>query len=382
MNTEDSITSFEELNLREEVIRGIYSYGFEKPSLIQSLAIPKMLSGKDLIAQAHSGTGKTATFLISVLQKIDLTVEGAQAIVLAHTHELAEQIYDVCKNLCHYMKVTPVLCVGGQKIEKTRDELYKNTTIVIGTPGRIIDLINRSYLSTRSVKILVVDEADEMLSRNFQPQVKNVIEQLPMSTQMCIFSATLPSAVFELTEKFMNSPEKILVANEKLTLDGIKQYYINIQKDRWKFETFCELYTMISVSQTIVYVNSIKRANILKEALNERNFPVSMIHSDMSSTERADIMREFKGGSTRILISTDLLARGIDIQQISIVINYDLPRNKECYIHRIGRSGRFGRKGVAINFITDDESRQLRDLISYYKTEITEMPKNIQDLIF
>lgn len=383
METEfEAFDSFDKLNLKDNLLRGIYLYGFERPSRIQQQAIPIIITGKDVIAQAHSGTGKTGTFVVSVLQRINDNLAGCQAIILAHTRELAEQIYQVSKNIGNYLKVKSVLCVGGQDIQKTRNELLEDIcTIVIGTPGRVVDLINKQYLNTRLIKILIIDEADEMLSFSFQPQIKTMFENLPNNSQVCIFSATLPNDVLQITSNFMSNPEKILVAKENLTLDGIKQYYINVQKDCYKFETFCDLFSMLSANQTIVYVNSIKRGEYLKNKLEEKNFTVSLIHSSMPALDRIDVMKNFRSGSTRILVSTDLLSRGIDVQQISFVVNYDFPKNKEPYIHRIGRSGRYGRKGVAINLINSYEERQLAELAKYYKTEINPLPEDIDKLI-
>ena len=378
---ENIITNFEELNLRENVLRGIYSYGFEKPSEIQSKAIKPIISGLDVIAQSQSGTGKTGTFVISALERIDESVEGVQGIIIAPTRELAIQIFDVCKNIGQYTKIKPVLCVGGSNIIDSRRELDRGVIVVIGTPGRIIDMIEKNFLSPRMVRILILDEADEMLSDSFLKQIRYIIEQLSNNTQICLFSATMPDEIVRITTHFMNHPQNILINPEMLTLEGIKQFYINIQQENWKFTTFCDLYDMISISQSMVYVNTKKKAEWLREKLMDKSFTVSMIHSDMKPCERSSIMKDFRAGGTRILISTDLLSRGIDIQQVSIVINYDLPNNKECYIHRIGRSGRFGRKGVAINFITNKEFWKIDELRTYYGTNIEPMPVNVNDFL-
>ena len=372
---------FDTMNLKDTLLRGIYAYGFEKPSLIQSKSIPLIMGKRDIIAQSHSGTGKTGAFTISTLQSIDETISGCQVIIVAHTRELAQQIHDVCTNLSQYMNVHTVLCIGGQDVKNTKNELEKGSVVVVGTPGRIIDLVKRRFLSTRLLKLLIIDEADELLSHSFQEQIRNIIRIIPQETQICLFSATMPEQILYLTKKFMRNPETILIEKENLTLDGIKQFYINVENELWKFETFCDLYDIISVSQTIVYVNTIRNAEELKYQLEKKNFTVSLIHSDMNVSERWLLMKQFRNGQTRILISTDLLSRGIDIQQISVVINYDLPRNKECYIHRIGRSGRFGRKGVAINLITRRDERSLRDIKDYYKTNIEPMPNNIQQFL-
>ncbi|QKF93683.1 ATP-dependent RNA helicase DEAD-box [Fadolivirus algeromassiliense] len=379
---EQLIDNFDAMNLKENLLRGVYSYGFERPSLIQSKAIPIITQRRDLIAQSHSGTGKTGAFTISTLQNLDDKVNGCQALIIAHTKELAQQISDVCSNIGQYLPVKTVLCIGGQDINVTRTELNSpNPIVVIGTPGRVIDLIKRRYLSTRLLRILVVDEADEMFSRSFQEQMRNIINVIPQNAQICLFSATVTDQMLALTGKFMRDPESILIEKEHLTLDGIRQFYVNVETDLWKFETFCDLYDIISVSQTIVYVNSIKRGDELKYQLEEKKFTVSLIHSGMTVPERNVIMKDFRMGKTRILISTDLLSRGIDIQQISVVINYDLPRDKECYIHRIGRSGRFGRKGIAINLVSRNEERTLYELKNYYKTVIDPMPNNIQQFL-
>jgi translation initiation factor 4A len=373
------INSFEQMGLTDSLLRGVFSYGFEKPSTIQSRAIVPIVNGNDVIAQSQSGTGKTGAFVISTLQRIDPTVEGCQGIIIAHTKELATQIHSVCSDIGRFTNITPVLCIGGVPISESKDKLRKGATLVIGTPGRIIDMIERRFLQTRSIKIMILDEADEMLSPGFQKQIQLIITKIPDSTQVCIFSATMPSFVTDLTKKFMRDPISIRVRHEELTLEGIKQFYIAIDKELYKFDTFCDLYERISVSQSIVYVNTKKKADWLKNKLQENNFTISVIHSDLSPKERMDIMREYRNGKTRILISTDLLSRGIDVQNVSLVINYDLPNNKECYLHRIGRSGRFGRKGIAINFVTDEDSWKINELEKFYETQIEELPVNIID---
>jgi len=373
--------SFDQMNLKESLLRGIYSYGFTAPSLIQSKGIPLIMTGKDLIAQSQSGTGKTGTFTIGTLQQIDEKLNAIQGIILAHTRELAMQIFSVCSAIAQHMNVTIVLCIGGQDIKETLHQFTNKPILIIGTPGRVLDLIKRKYLSTRLIKILVIDEADEMLSHSFQDQMKSIIQSTPKTTQVCLFSATMNDDMMDITEHFMDNPTKLLIENENLTLDGIKQFYVNVQNDLWKFETFCDLYNMISVSQTIVYVNSIKRGKDLKAELETKNFTVSLLHRDMSSLDRQKIMENFRAGETRILVSTDLLSRGIDIQQISIVVNYDIPKNKACYLHRIGRSGRFGKKGVAINLMSRYEEKTLNDIEYHYKITIPELPPNIQEFL-
>ncbi len=371
--------SFEDMKLKDSLLRGIFSYGFEKPSKIQSRAIVPVLKENDVIAQSQSGTGKTGTFVISTLERIDESVNGCQAMIIAHTKELAAQIHQVCQDLGKYTKINPVLCIGGTNIYDAKKQLKDGTTLVVGTPGRIIDMIERRFLQTKELKMLVLDEADEMLSPGFQQQIRNIIAKIPTSAQICIFSATMPGFVIDITKKFMRDPVSIRVRHEELTLEGIKQYYIGVGKELYKFDTFCDLYEKISVCQSIVYVNTKRKAEWLKEKLEENNFTISVMHSNLTPKDRTDIMKQYRSGQTRILISTDLLSRGIDIQQVSVVINYDLPGNKECYLHRIGRSGRYGRKGVAINFASSEDYWKVEELERFYDTQIEEMPTDAID---
>lgn len=381
-NTELKICEdFEEMNLKENLLRGIYGYGFEKPSEIQSKAIVQVATGRDIIAQAQSGTGKTGTFVISTLQQIDDTVEGCQAIILAPVRELAFQIGEVAKSIGNYLNIKPVVCVGGSNIYDARRELSEGTTIVVGTPGRVIDMIERGFLSTRMLRMMVLDEADEMLSSSFLTQIKKIIMEVPETTQVCLFSATMPQEVLEITKHFMENPVNILVQQDQLTLDGISQFYVDVGQEKWKFETFCDLYELISISQSMVYVNTKHKADWMRDTLEERKFTVSVIHSGMTPAERTAIMKQFRNGDTRILISTDMLSRGIDVQQVSIVINYDVPNNRESYLHRIGRSGRFGRKGVAINLVSRQDFWKIDELKKFYSTNIEPLPEEINSFL-
>ena len=375
------VDSFDQLNLKETLLRGIYGYGFEKPSLIQARAIPLIMQGTDVIAQSQSGTGKTGAFTIGTIQMTNEQINGVHSIIVAHTKELAQQISDVARSLCVHTKIKVVLCMGGQDIRNTRTELSSGPIIVVCTPGRLIDLVKRRFINTRLVKLLVIDEADEMLSDSFQDQIKVVINLVPQNAQVCLFSATITPTVLDLTKRFMTNPKTILVEKEHVTLDGIQQFYVDVDNDQLKFETLCDLYKVMDVSQTIIYVNSRESGKDLQYRLEQHKFTASLIHSGMTPLERATVMKSFKNGESRILISTDLLSRGIDIQQISIVVNYDIPRNKECYIHRIGRSGRFGRKGVAINLVTRRDFRNLDDLKEYYKVTIDPLPVDFQNYL-
>lgn len=373
--------SFEDLKLKDELLRGIYALGFEQPSVIQQKAILPVIHRHDVIAQAQSGTGKTATFSIGMLNRIDESKKQTQGLVLAHTRELALQICNVMKGLSQYMDVTYNLSVGGTHIKDNISELLENPTIVIGTPGRVLDMINKKALNSRTLKLLVIDEADEMLSKIFSNQIYDIFRFLPNDIQVGLFSATMTPEFFKLTNCFMREPVKILVKNEELTLEGIRQFYINLEKSDYKFDTLCDIYSACTISQTIIYCNSKRSVDTLTNQLQDANFSVECIHGDMTQEERNKIMKEFREGTCRVLISTDLLSRGIDVQQVSLVINYDLPNNIESYIHRIGRSGRFGRKGTAINFLTSYDLRKMEDIEKYYSTSVEELPANFSNLI-
>ncbi|KAJ1922145.1 translation initiation factor eIF4A [Mycoemilia scoparia] len=380
-NWEEICESFDDMSLKEELLRGIYAYGFERPSAIQSRAIVPVLKNKDVIAQAQSGTGKTATFCISILQQIDLSLKKIQAIVMAPTRELASQIQKVMESLGDFLKVDAHTCIGGTNVQEDAKKLQSGVHVVVGTPGRVFDMINRKHLNTDHVKMFVLDEADEMLSRGFKEQIYDVFQSLPTTVQVVLLSATMPQDVLEVTTKFMRDPIRILVKRDELTLEGIKQFFVNVEKDEFKFDTLIDLYSTFTITQAVIFCNTRRKVDKVTEDLRSREFTVSALHGDMDQSDRDIIMKEFRSGSSRVLITTDLLARGIDVQQVSLVINYDLPTNMENYIHRIGRGGRFGRKGVAINFVTNQDNAALLELQKFYNTQIDEMPVNIADLI-
>lgn len=378
----ESYESFDQMGLSDDLLRGIYSYGFENPSIIQQRAIVPFKSGRDMIAQSQSGTGKTGTFSIGCLSRIDVKNQDVQAIVISPTRELAEQTNRVFNELASFNGVRTCLCIGGTSVNQDIDVLNHGTQVVIGTPGRIYDMILRKALKTSQVKMLILDEADEMLSFGFKDQIYNIFMQLPNDeVQVGLFSATLPPDVLELTKKFMQDPIRILVKKDQLTLEGIRQYYIDLDREEWKLETLLDLYKTVTLAQTIIYVNTRNKCEWLERKLHDKGYSVSATHGSMTSEQRKKILDSFRRAESRILISTDLLARGIDVQQVSLVINYDLPNNIENYIHRIGRSGRFGRKGVAINFATSDDIRRLESLREYYSTSIEPMPNNIAELL-
>jgi len=380
-NWDEICESFDDMKLKDELLRGIYAYGFEKPSHIQQRGIIPVISGRDTIAQAQSGTGKTATFSIASLQTVDNRNPDCQVLILAPTRELAQQTHKVLNSLGDYMNIKSHACVGGTAVREDIQILQRGVQIVVGTPGRVNDMINRSALRLNLLRLFVLDEADEMLSRGFKDQIYDVFQFLPPEVQVCLFSATMPVEILHMTKRFMRNPVRILVKKEAVTLDGIRQFYVSVEREDWKLDTLCDLYETLTITQAIIYCNTRKKTEWLTEKMTQRDFTVSCMHGDMEMSERQLIMREFRSGSTRVLITTDLLARGIDVQQVSLVINYDLPTNRENYIHRIGRSGRFGRKGVAINFVSKDDVQALREIEQFYRTEVEEMPMDVSDLI-
>jgi len=380
-NWNEVVDNFDDMNLKEELLRGIYAYGFERPSAIQQRAILPCIKQHDVIAQAQSGTGKTATFSIAILQRIDINVRECQALILAPTRELATQIQKVVISLGDYLQAQCHACIGGTNVREDMRKLESGCHVVVGTPGRVSDMINRRVLQTRAIKMFVLDEADEMLSRGFKSQIQDVFSALPNDVQVILLSATMPTEVLDVSKYFMRNPVQILVKKEELTLEGIKQFFVNVRMEDWKFGTLCDLYETLSITQAVIFCNTRRKVDQLTEDMKMKNFTVSHMHGDMDQQQRDVIMKQFRTGSSRVLITTDLLARGIDVQQVSLVINYDLPSNRENYIHRIGRGGRFGRKGVAINFVTEDDKRTLKDIETFYNTHIDEMPINVADLI-
>jgi len=380
-NWDEVVDNFDNMDLKENLLRGIYAYGFEKPSSIQQRAIMPFAKGHDLIAQAQSGTGKTATFTIGALQRLDETKLECQALILAPTRELAKQTQKVVLALGDYLDIVCHACIGGTRVSDDIDILKKGVHVVVGTPGRVSDLLERGHLHTDTIQSFILDEADEMLSMGFKDQIYDIFVTLPQTIQVCLFSATMPTEALEITDKFMNKPIRILVKKDELTLEGIQQFHIAVEREEWKLDTLCDLYDTLNISQAVIFCNTRRKVDWLTDKMKQKDFVVSSTHGDISQQERDIILSEFRTGSSRVLITTDLLARGIDVQQVSLVINYDLPRNLENYIHRIGRSGRFGRKGVAINFITNDDVRALRELEEFYHTQVPEMPANVVEFL-
>ncbi|KAL0229688.1 hypothetical protein PCE1_003256 [Barthelona sp. PCE] len=380
-NFDEEVESFEALELEDDLYRGIVNHGFEVPSKIQKLAILPIMAGLDVIAQAQSGTGKTGTFSIAALANVDPEIPHPQIIIVSPVRELAEQTYGVIKSIGAYMDVEIGLAVGGCSLDETLAEMRKNPKIICCTPGRLFSLIDRRFLNTDHVATIIVDEADEMLSQGFREQIWAIFHSLPKEIQVVLVSATMPQEILELTQHFMRDPARILVKKDELTLDGIRQFYVRCQSDNWKFQTFLDLYKRLKIDQAVVFCNRRTEVENLAHMLDKEGFPVIATHGKVEGDERRRIMRDFREGRARLLVTTDLLSRGIDVQHVSLVFNYDLPAKKESYIHRIGRSGRFGRKGFAINLTVERDVDKLTELMDHYDTNIETLPNNIEDII-
>ena len=376
------INSWDELEINSKLLRGIYAYGFENPSPIQQKAIKPLIMGKDIIIQAQSGTGKTATFTIGALANLDVTDNNTQVLVLSPTKELTIQTAKVFENLGSMIEELRVQTLYGGSIvvEGNNFSNKKTPHVICGCPGRVFDMLRRNKISSKKIKLVILDEADEMLSTGFKEQVYNIFQYFNSNIQVALVSATLPESINTIVDKIMRDPIRVSVKREMLTLEGISQHYIAIDDDRQKYATLKDLYGFISMSQSIIYCNSVKRVQDLYEAMKDDGFSVCRIHSNMEKNERAESFNEFKTGVSRVLISSNVTARGIDIQQVSIVVNFDLPKCVNTYLHRIGRSGRWGRKGVGINLITRRDVMKLKEIEQHYSTQISEMPANLDFL--
>jgi len=376
---ENQYSRWEEIpGISDSLLRGIYSYGFERPSPIQRRGIVPIIEGKDIIAQAQSGTGKTGCFSVASLATVVPELKQVQVMIIAPTRELARQIYNVISTFSRYIEGCRVqLLIGGTSTESDISQLKNDTPhVVVGCPGRIHDMLRRRHINSQHIRLLVIDEADEMLSSGFKEQVYFVFQCLKSDIQVGLFSATLPEDLIALTNKFMRDPVRILVKSEQLTLEGIRQYYIGLDTDGEKYETLCDLYTSLSMAQCIIYCNSVRRVSDLYQAMNEDKFPVCCIHSGMDKEERHKNYDDFINGKYKVLISSNVTARGIDIQAVSTVVNFDMPKDIHTYLHRIGRSGRWGRKGVAVNFVSRRDFRKMREIERYYDTQILELPES------
>ena len=373
-----TIEKWDDFELNISLLRGIYSYGFENPSAIQKKTILPIINKQDVIAQAQSGSGKTGAFTIGSLQNVNVKENKTQILVLAPTHELAKQISSVFQSIgLFYDGLKIKTLIGGNSINDDVKDIKNNTPhVVVGCTGRILDMIQRQHIHTHHIKTLIIDEADEMLSFGFKENIYNIFQSLNENTQVCIFSATLPEDVLLLTNKFMRNPVKIIMKAEELNVESIQQFFIALENDNHKYETIKDLFSNLIVSQSIIYANSVGRVMNLYDSMTKDGFSVCCIHSNMSKNDREHAFAEFRKGASRVLISSNITARGIDIQQVSTVINFDIPKDVNSYLHRIGRSGRYGRKGLAINFVTRYDVSLMKHIETHYKINIPEFPAN------
>ena len=382
-NWNERIDDFEQMGLNDNIVRGIFTYGFKRPSEIQSLAIKPICDGRQVIAQAQSGTGKTGAFGIGVLNVIDTSISDCQALLISPTRELAQQTSDFIQEIGKYMDNLRVsLFVGGHEVAGNEHELMvRKPQIVVGTPGRLLDLLESRNLNLAQLRILCLDEADQMLKDNFGEAVSNIMTYCPVTAQILLFSATIPLSAFNIMDQFMKDPVKILVKAEELTLEGISQFYVELDRDADKWPTLVDIFGSLPIQKCVIFGSTRKEVEDLATEMRNAGHEVSLIHSGLSQSERENTMKKFRVGAARVLISTDLIARGIDVQQVTLVINFSLPREKEQYIHRIGRSGRMGRKGIAINLCNKEEMKTIRFYERHYQTSILPLPGNYADML-
>jgi translation initiation factor 4A len=376
-----SYESFDEMELDDSLVRGIYTYGFERPSKIQKLAIVPMKEQRDILAQSQSGTGKTGAFTIGALSVVDASLKAPQVLVICPTRELSQQTERVARNIGQYMQLKVLSATGGNQIRSDVAALKAGAQFIVGTPGRIFDLICRDELNVEHMKYVILDEADQMLEDLFADQIRSILNsKFPSGTHLALFSATMPQNVLEIAEHYLSNPVRILLPPDEVTLDGIKQYYVQLDREDWKLPVLLDLYQQITVNQALIYVNKRQKAEWLAKQLSSHGFTLEFIHGEMDVAERKKRMDDFRSGMTRVLISTDLLARGIDVQQVSLVINYEMPIQRENYVHRIGRSGRYGKKGNAINLVWGDEMNAIKEIETHYSTTIMELPEDLSAL--
>jgi len=374
-------TSFDDMGLPDTLLRGIFAHGFEKPSKIQQKGIVPIAQGFDLLAQAQSGTGKTGTFTIGSLVRVDPAVKAVQVLCLVPTRELAQQIEVVASALGSFLGIKTYAAMGKTPVREDIRALDRGVQFLVGTPGRIYDLMNRRSFSTEHIKVIVVDEADQMLEDRFREQLQCILALgFPSTARCALFSATMNEEVVAFANKLLDNPVRILIPPEQVNLDGIKQYALALDREDWKFEVLLDLYKNLNIAQALIYVNKRQKAEWLSDKMTAAGFPITCIHGDMEPRDRMERMVDFRKGTARILISTDLLARGIDVQQVSLVINYELPTQMDNYIHRIGRSGRYGRKGTAINLLCGAEVSMMDELKNHYSITVDNLPEDLSSL--
>ena len=369
---------FNELNLSQEMQKAVVEMGFEEASPIQSRAIPLILEGKDVIGQAQTGTGKTAAFGIPILEMIDPAIFKVQAIILCPTRELAIQVAEEMGKLGRHKEEVRIIPIyGGQPIERQIKALKKGVQIVIGTPGRVMDHLERRTLRLDTIKMVVLDEADEMLDMGFREDIETILDKVPDERQTLLFSATMPQPILDLTAKYQKDPRYIKVVHKELTVPGIEQIYYEV-KEKAKLEVLSRLVDVMNPKLSLVFCNTKKRVDELVEKMQARGYSVDGLHGDMKQQQRDRVMAKFRSGSIEILVATDVAARGLDVDDVEVVFNYDVPPDEEYYVHRIGRTGRAGRTGKAVTFVVGKEIYKLRDIQQFTKTKI--VPRKIPSL--
>ncbi len=363
---------FEEMDLSPKLKKAIKDLGFEEATPIQSLVIPPILEGQDVIGQAQTGTGKTAAFGIPILEMVDSTDDSLQAVILCPTRELAIQVAEELKKLSKYKKTKVLPIYGGQPIERQIKALKKGVQIIIGTPGRVMDHMYRRTLSMAKVKMIILDEADEMLDMGFREDIEFVLGKMPSERQMLLFSATMSKAILALTKKYQNNPQFLKVAHQELTVPQIEQVYFEV-REKNKLDLLSRLIDLHDLQLSLVFCNTKRRVDKLVNHLQTRGYMAGGLHGDMSQNQRDRVMAKFRKGQIDVLVATDVAARGIDVDDVEAVFNYDVPNDDEYYVHRIGRTGRAGRTGQAFTFVAGKEIYKLRDIQRYTKVRIKQL---------
>ncbi|KAL8141658.1 hypothetical protein V2J09_014690 [Rumex salicifolius] len=371
---------FEDYFLKRELLMGIYEKGFERPSPIQEESIPIALTGSDILARAKNGTGKTAAFCIPALEKIDQDNNVIQAVILVPTRELALQTSQVCKELGKNLKIEVMVTTGGTSLKDDIMRLHQPVHLLVGTPGRVLDLAKRGICVLKDCNMLIMDEADKLLSPEFQPSLEHLISFLPENRQILMFSATFPVTVKDFKDRYLRKPYVINLMDE-LTLKGVTQYYAFVE-ERQKVHCLNTLFSKLQINQSIIFCNSVNRVELLAKKITELGFSCFYIHAKMLQDHRNRVFHDFRKGACRNLVCTDLFTRGIDIQAVNVVINFDFPKNAETYLHRVGRSGRFGHLGLAVNLITYEDRFNLHKIEQELGTEIKQIPPQIDQAIY
>lgn len=385
-NWDTRTDAFEGMNLKQDLVDGLYQYGFKHPSEIQSIAIQPIVEGRTVIAQAQSGTGKTGAFGVGILNRVDVDVRATQALIIAPTRELVEQIYEFLRAIGERVKgLTLALFRGGTSVFDDQQIAVTGPHVVVATPGRACHLIVENSLNISGLQIVCLDEADRVLDISFREPLQDIMLRVPKTVQILLFSATYSGPAMDMAQEMLEGrdPANIFVRHEKLTLEGITQYHVNLGMGGTglKWGTLLDLYQNMTILKAVIFANRRQLVDELVHNFTASGFNIGAIHGDMEQAERDRVMKEFRTGKMRVLVATDILARGIDVQQITLVINYELPHDCENYIHRIGRSGRYGRKGVAINLCDGREMEQIKQLEAHYATQIPELPGDFSDVI-